>query len=188
MKFADAKKAALKRIASDEFLKDREEEDPKMIKFIPTFLAMNKLNLLTFDSQGGHFTKGISVFSGKPYTQYERAYVLGFLPEVQAEAFLRIMALETDKNAIFVPTCSDFDSPRKFDVPLTVTKEQGKLEVHRAMSVAIPPSYFDFILKQMKLNKSEKVVMIFCWDPIWNRLASNKNGLFTDVIRVLKMK
>jgi hypothetical protein len=60
-----------------------------MIKFIPLFLEMNRLNFLTRDSQGGHFRKGISALSGKPYTEFERAYVIGFIPEKQAEAFIR---------------------------------------------------------------------------------------------------
>lgn len=188
MKFAEAKKAALDLIRSEEFRKNREEEDPRMIKFIPTFLEMNRLNFLTHDSQGGHFRKGISALSGKPYTEFERAYVSGFLPEKQAEAFIRNMALHTDKNAIFIPTCDDPDIPRKLDIPLTIVKSEGKMEVQTHMSTVIPVSHFDFMKKLAKLNKSEKVVMILCWDPLWNRLASKRDGLFTDVIRALKMK
>lgn len=188
MKFADAKMAALQRIASDEFKKDREEEDSRMIKFIPTFLEMNRLNFLTNDSQAGHFRKGISVFSGKPYTESERAYVIGFMPEKQAEAFILNMALHTDKNAIVVAACDNWDASRKLDVPLTITRSEGKMDVQTHMSTTVPTSHFEFEKKLAKLNKSENVVMMFCWDPIWNRLASNKNGLFTDVIRVLKMK
>lgn len=187
MKFAEAKKEALKRIASEKFKAEIQEEDPRMVKFIPTFLEFNKLNFLSTNSQAGHHDKGISVFSGKPYTFSERAYLEGFMLEKDAEDFIKNMGLYTDKCAIFLPHCENIDIPRKLDIPLTITEEEGKVTIHTHMSTAIPTSHFEFMKKLSKLNNSEKVVMIFCWDPVLNRLASGKKGLFTDVIRVLKM-
>lgn len=187
MKFQEAKKHTLQTLSSEAFRKDIQEEDPKMVKFIPTFLEINRLDFLTTNSQAGHYQKGKSVFTGKPYTSSERAYLEGFLPEAKAEQFIKNMALHTDKNAIYVPSCSSLDIPRKLDIPLTITESEGKQEIHTHMSTAVPTSLTDMLRKQLKLNKSEKVVYIFCWDNMWNRPASKKNGLFSEVIRILKM-
>ena len=35
-------------------------------------------------------------------------------------------------------------------------------------------------------NKNDKIVLILCWDTKWNRNASSVNGLFTDVLKILK--
>jgi hypothetical protein len=53
------------------------------------------------------------------------------------------------------------------------------------MSTALPNGVFESYKKFLKINKSEKVVYLFCWDTQWNRLASNNNGLFKDMIKVL---
>ena len=39
--------------------------------------------------------------------------------------------------------------------------------------------------KEIKLNKSEKVVLILCYDPKLNRDAKNKDGLFREVLKSL---
>lgn len=158
-----------------------------MLRFLPRFLEINQLDFLTTNSQAGHAQKGTSAITGKPYTSSERAYLEGFLPEAKAEQFIKNMALHTDKNAIFVPSCTSFDIPSNLDIPLTITESEGKQKINTHMSTAVPTSHTDMLRKQLKLNKSEKVFYIFCWDPMWNRLASNKNGLFSDVIRILKM-
>jgi hypothetical protein len=54
------------------------------------------------------------------------------------------------------------------------------------MSLAIPQEHMNFLLKQAKLNKSEPVVFVYCFDPKWNRYSSNKNGLFTTILTALK--
>ena len=188
MKFVEAIKEARKKLSSDEFKNRIKEEDSKMVKFIPTFLELNKLGFLSTNSQAGHYKKGKSSYhTGKPYTVSERAYLEGFLPQKVAEKFITNMGLHTDKVAIFLPHCEKVDIPPSLDVPLTILESEGKTTVATHTSTAIPTSFFEINRKEWKLNKSENVVMVFCWDPKWNRLASNKNGLFTDVIRILKM-
>jgi hypothetical protein len=54
------------------------------------------------------------------------------------------------------------------------------------ISAAIPQRAEDMFRKAVRLNKSEKVVYILCWDPEWNRLASNRDGLFRDVLKYLQ--
>ena len=53
------------------------------------------------------------------------------------------------------------------------------------MSVALPTAAGDHFKKMLNLNKTEKVVFIFCFDTKWCRLASGKNGLFTDISKNL---
>jgi len=97
------------------------------------------------------------------------------------------MATKTDKNAIFIPVCEgSMDIPGKLDIPLTLTRSQGNTEIHTHMSSALPKETADFFRKQFHLDKSVKAVLIFCWAPMWNRLASRKNGLFIDVLKCLK--
>jgi hypothetical protein len=54
------------------------------------------------------------------------------------------------------------------------------------MSTALPANVWDFYRKEAHIDKSEKVVYVFCWDPLWNRGAAGAKGLFTEVLKVLK--
>jgi hypothetical protein len=45
---------------------------------------------------------------------------------------------------------------------------------------------WEFFRKEANINKTEKIVYVFCWDTKWNRDASNKTGLFTDVYKILR--
>ena len=103
--------------------------------------------------------------------------------EKDAADFIKNMGINTDKNAIFIPIVSDDTQiPSVLDIPLTIQKKGKGFEVATHMPVVLPKSQSDFFKKQKKLNVSEKVVYIFCWDPIWNR----KGDLFKDVLAVLK--
>ena len=94
--------------------------------------------------------------------------------------FLKRMNIETDKNAIYV---SINEKESLFNIPLTIQNE-NKWEVVTHMSTTIPLRVWDQERKYLNLNKD--VVYIFCWDPKWNRNASTKTGLFTDVLKILK--
>ena len=54
------------------------------------------------------------------------------------------------------------------------------------MSTIIPKSLLDIYKKEIKINKSEKVILLLCFDPKFNRDAKKKDGLFIDVIKSLK--
>jgi len=181
MKFKEAIKRAVDMFDNDkEFLERITVEDPTMVKHLPILKQINQLGFLTYGSQAGLRKKG------KDYEIHERAYVEGFMQEKEAGEFIKKMAFHTDKNAIFVPTCcDDVIVPPSLDIPLTTTKKNGKISVDTHMSTAIPKSVEDMFRKRVKLNKTEKAVYIFCWDPEFNRMASGKNGLFRDVLRYL---
>jgi hypothetical protein len=78
---------------------------------------------------------------------------------------------------------NSFNIPIKFDIPLTIDNNNN---VATHMSTIIPKSLDDMYKKEIKINKSEKVVIIFCYNPKFNRNAINKDGLFVEVLKTLK--
>jgi hypothetical protein len=180
MKFTDAQKAAVAMFSSPEFLDRIKEEDDTMLKHMKLLQDINRAGLLTTNSQAGNTTRG------KGYVITERAYIDGFMPEATAEKFIKEMNIHTDKVAVYVPYCEDsIHIPSSLDVPLTTTRKNGQITVHTHMSLALPQSTWNFFRKQVKLNKSEKAVYVFCYDTKWSRNASGPRGLFTEVLRTL---
>lgn len=187
----DSIKASVKLLSSPEFLQRVKEEDERMVAHLDILRKINQKGFLTVNSQAGIRSTGRSQIDGpdfgKPYETNERAYLLGFMLEAEAAEFLKKMSLSTDKNAIFVPFCDDsIYIPRELDIPLTVSKvgaNKEKIVTH--MSIALPESVWNSYRKQARINKSEKVVFLLCWDTKWNRNASSSHGLFTDVLKML---
>ena len=187
MKFKDAQAKAVKMFSSHEFIQRIQEEDSSMLKHLHILQEINAHGYLTNESQAGRKSSGISVFDGKQYETSERAFVSGFMQETTAVEFIKQMNTTTDKNAMFVTHCEDsLYLPSSLDIPVTITKKGGKTEVNTHMSSALPQSVWHSWRKQVHLNKTEKIVCIVCWDPLWNRNASGRNGLFSDVLHVLK--
>jgi len=187
MKFDKALETSIKLLGSTEFKERANEEDPTMIKHFPILQQINRQGFLTTNSQAGRYHKGKHYQTGKPYEISERAYIDGFLHESKVEEFIKQMALKTDKIAVYIPSCSTLNIPSKYDVPLTVTTTDGKTTVTTHMSLAIPTDVLDFFKKEAHINKSERVAYIFAWDPMWNRDASGKKGLFTEVLQILRI-
>ena len=169
---------------SPEFIERIRDEDSTMLKHLPLLQKINQYGFITTESQAGNHKKGISKADGKPYELSERAYLSGFMMEDDAALFIKNMSLYTDKNAMYIPTC-DADISSSLDIPLTITRRKNGVTVETHMSPALPKDASDFFKKMAHLNKSEKVVFIFCWDPMWNRRASGRNGLFTEVYKRL---
>jgi len=166
MKFNAAQKKAIIKFDDPEFIKNIKEEDPTMVKH---------LNILKKINENGYLTKNSQ--AGRKSNEYERAYIQGFMMKKDAIEFLKRMNIETDKNAIYV---SINEKEPLFNIPLTI--QLNKVVTH--MSTTIPLRVWDQERKYLNLNKD--VVYIFCWDPKWNRNASTKTGLFTDVLKILK--
>lgn len=183
MKFKDAKRAAVQMMSSEDFLERIKDEDPTMLKHITTLRAINTHGFITIESQAGRFSKGAKSFrTGKPYEISERAYLSGFMEEGAAAEFIRNMGLKTDKCAAMIPHCKGLDIPSALDIPLTITKSAGETVVNTHVSMALPTDVYSMYLKQAHINKTEKVVFVFCWDTHWNRNASGPHGLFKDVL------
>ena len=184
MKFREACAAAVANLGEESFAAKIKEEDPSMVKYLPLLQKINKAGFLTTNSQAGHRSKGKQYQTGKPYELIERAYLEGFMLEADAAKFIKAMGIETDKNAIFRPVGASADLP-ELDIPLTLVKRDSGISVETHSTVGLPQEWSDSFKKMVHLNKSEKVVFIFCWDTQWGRAAAGKNGLFTNVLQCL---
>jgi len=175
MKFKDAQTYAIHKFDTDEFLNDIKEEDDTMLKHLPLLKKMNEKGFITHNSQAG------SKYIGKAGVTEERAFINGFMPYKQAVLFLKNMNLYTDKSAVNVYIS---DNPNflnsELNIPLTIYNKT-KVETH--MPLYLPIITINLLKKQHKINRNEDVLYVFCWDPIWNRDASQKDGLFTDVFK-----
>jgi hypothetical protein len=170
MKFNAAQKKAVSMFDNPEFIANIKEEDPTMVKHLDILKKINQYGYLTKNSQ-----------AGRKSNEYERAYIQGFMMKKDANEFLKRMNIETDKNAIYV---SINEKEPIFNIPLTIQNKNNKWEVVTHMSTTVPLRIWN--QERKYLNLDANIVYIFCWDPKWNRNASNKNGLFTDVLNVLK--
>lgn len=168
MKFNAAQKKAVSMFDNPEFIANIKEEDPTMVKHLDILKKINENGYLTKNSQAGRKTKN----------ENERAYIQGFMMKKNAIEFLKRMNIETDKNAIYV---SINEKEPIFNIPLTI---ENKWEVVTHMSTTLPVRIWN--QERKYLNLDANIVYIFCWDPKWNRNASSKNGLFIDVLNVLK--
>ncbi len=182
MKFKDAQMMSIHKFDTDDFLTRIKEEDETMLQHLPILKRMNEKGFITTGSQAGRKSKGLN----KPYVMEERAFVEGFMPYKKAVNFLKNMNLYTDKNAtnIFISNNPKF-LKSELDIPLTITTQNNKTNINTHMSLSLPIHILNSYKKRNMINLSENVLYVFCWDPIWNRNASNVDGLFTDVLRNL---
>lgn len=186
MKFLDAAKKTAAMLGSAEFREEQAKEDPRMISQLSILQEINRHRFLTDESQSGIHRRGISKLDGKSYEMSERAFISGFMLEADAIKFLKAFNM-TDKNATYIPFCSDeVRLPPSLDMPVTIIKKGGKTEVVTHTPLTYPKSHWEFLRKNAHINKSEPIVAIYCWDSNWNRLASGKKGLFTEVLETLK--
>lgn len=169
MKFKAAQKKAVDKFENPEFIENIKEEDSTMVKYLGILKEINECGFLTTNSQTGRKTPII----------YEKAYILGFMLKKDAVKFIKTMSIETDKNALYV-SISNIDADPTLDIPLTIEKQ--KVITH--MSTSVPRRIWENERKQLDLD--DDIIYIFCWDPKWNRTASSKMGLFTDVLKILK--
>jgi hypothetical protein len=187
MKFKEALQKSVKFLSSPEFIQRVKEEDENMVQHLKDLKEINVHGFLTTNSQGGHKSSGKSVIDGKHYETSERAYLVGFMLEKEAAAFIQKSSRLIDKIIVFVPYCDDnVYIPSSLDIPLTITKKGKETSVDTHTSSVLPSSVWHSFRKQSHINKSEKVVFIQCYDTKWNRNASSPSGLFTDVLRILK--
>ena len=187
MKFKEAQQYSMEYLSSPSFIERVKEEDPSMLEYLPILRQINKAGMITFNSQAGNKRKGISVLNHKPYVEIERAYLYGWMPESLAEKFILHLGVETDKQAVVVPMVPEgFEDKGKLNIPFTIVIQDGKIENQTHGGYAMNESTWNMLRKESRISKSEKPVMIQCWDPKWNRKASRADGLFSDVLKVLR--
>lgn len=179
MEFNDALQNSVKLFSNPEFIKDI-EEDRTMLKYLPILKKMNELGFLTIESQAGKKVK--------KYNIIEKAYVKGFMKKQNAEKFIKYLNIYKDKIAFIIyPVDNNIDIPPIFDIPLTITKNKNSITIDTHISTIIPKSVFNMYLKETKISNKEDVVLIFCYDNKWNRLADKPDGLFTEILQALKL-
>ena len=187
MKFKKALKKAVAKFDDEDFLNERREEDPTMLKHMPQLQEINRHGYLTTNSQAGRRARGKHYQTGRPYEIHERAYISGFMQKKLAEKFIKQMGITTDKCVVYLPECDNkVGHEPQLDLPLTVSHYDGKINVDTHHTMAMITEYYDLDLEYVELDKSKNVVHIFCVDLKWNRLASGKNGLFTQVLDTLE--
>lgn len=178
MKFKAAQKKAVDKFENPEFIENIKEEDSTMVKHLAILKEINECGFLTTNSQAGRKTSTI----------YERAYITGFMLKKDAIKFIKTMNIETDK-VVISPSWTIFADP-KLDIPLTIEKDKKEIwEVITHISTSIPGTFLYKERKQLYLDEKRRdinMIYIFCFHPKWNRNASSKNGLFTDVLKLLK--
>ena len=165
MKFEQVKENRVKMFDTPDFIKRIKDEDNRMVKYLEILKEINLYGFITLESQAGQAKKT------KNYVYNEKAYIIGFIEESKAEKFIKYLSLNSDKVAFIIYVVDDsYDIPARYDIPLTT--ENDKVITH--MSTIIPQSLFDMYRKEIKINKSEKIVLIECLDPIFNRDAKKK--------------
>jgi len=183
MIFKDAQSNAVLKFKSPEFITKISSEDSSMVEHLDILQKINKNGFITIESQAG---KKI-INSKKKFEIHERSYLQGFMLETDAIKFIKNINIFTDKVAVNIPLCEN--SVRlipSLDIPLTITKRDDNIIINTHTSMALPKNVWDMYIKEVKLNKNEKVVLLMCWDIKWNRNASSLTGLFTDVLNILE--
>ena len=100
--FERARKVAIRVMQLPMWQKSIGEEDPLMVAHIPQLARINKLGMITINSQAGNVRHVKSLRTGKQATIAERAYCYGFVPADAADKILRWMWTHTDKYAVKV--------------------------------------------------------------------------------------
>jgi len=185
MKFNDAKLKAVEKFESSKFIQRIHEEDPIMLKHLSILKDINKYGLITTNSQAGYKRKSTNTNTIQ-YEICERAFITGFMLKKDASKFIKNVNILTDKNAVYVPkTDNNVKLPSSLDIPLTITKKNLIIDITTHTSLAYPKSQMEIELKSVNLDDNN-CVFIICWDTKWNRNASSKTGLFTDVLKILQ--
>jgi hypothetical protein len=117
----------------------------------------------------------------KKNTIHERAYVTGIMLESVAEKFITYMSLYTDKTVLCTPISYWI---RPMGVPVQV--ETKKMNVTKELYTELPEELFEEWCEEVGVSVSEPVVFLTCWDPLWNRNASEPLGLFYQIHGILK--
>ena len=109
-----------------------------MVAHIPQLVRINKLGMITTQSQSGVVRHYTSVRTGKPTTMAERAFCYGFVPQSAAGKILRWMWAHTDKYAVQVYIGADANPD--FALLGVTTQDGGETWVTKVQPCG-PPSY-----------------------------------------------
>jgi len=168
------------------------------ISSIPILQKIVKEGMITENSQEGTISKSFNKESKMFYKIKERAYLSGFMKHAKSFKFVDWINTYTDKVA-FIPAIvpKNIDtSIRKNTTSIAVTigtSSKTQISENNYTKETSMPQYLDEetfhnIKKNSNIKKDENVYLICIFDPKYGRLASSKDGLYSDVLKALKIK
>ena len=204
--FERARKVALRVMRMPMWQKGIGEEDPLMVAHIPQLARINKLGMITINSQAGNVRYFKSAKTGKRGTVAERAYCIGFVPADTADKILRWMWAHTDKYAVKAYIGDDEKLPDFARIGVT-TQDGGETWV-TTVNPAGPPEFRNLNYpsaghwnewtreERARACKAfgpylaspvpESAVCLLFVDMTIGRLASAPSGLFSEIERCLR--
>ena len=207
--FERAKRVALRMMRTRMWQKAIGEEDPMMVTHFPQLARINKLGMITINSQAGHVTHYKSVQTGKLATMAERAYCEGFVRPHEADEILRWMWAHTDKYAVKMQVGDDavddkvFADVGKFGVTTTdggatwvTTVRPSGPAVLRTLNYEGPIWESGTREERARARKvigpslvhpiPDNAVCLLFVDMTIGRIASAPSGLFSELERCLR--
>ena len=159
-----------------------------MKELIPTLKEINRLGLLTIESQPGKHVNYKHFLTNEDVEYSEKAFIAGFMQEELAEKFIQYFNINTDKFAMAITIAgNEVDMSVKLDFPMRIIKNKFQLttEVHKHMSTSVPVDWFMVKRSHLFISPRENLVYLYCFDNKWNRLGNAEDGLFTDVLKAM---
>ena len=204
--FERARKVALRVMRMPMWQKEIGEEDPLMVAHIPQLVRINKLGMITINSQAGNVRYSKSLRTGKQATIAERAYCYSFVPADAADKILRWMWTHTDKYAVKV-YIGDDEKLQDFARIGVTTQDGGETWVTK-VNPAGPPDFRKLNYpsagmwnewtreERARARKAigpylespipESAVCLLFVDMTIGRLASAPSGLFSEIERCMR--
>ena len=201
--FERAQRVAVRAMRTRMWQKAIGEEDPMMVAHIPQLVRINKLGMITIQSQSGVVRHYKSVRTGERRTMAERAFCYGFVRESAAGKILRWMWAHTDKYAVQVYIGADANPD--FALLGVTTQDGGETWVTKVQPCG-PPSYRtenyppsaiwegatreDRARARKEIGPAhpvpESAVCLLFVDMTIGRIASAPSGLFSELERCLR--
>jgi hypothetical protein len=193
MRFSTKQKKTIEYLKSKEF---KEQSDTQhTIKSLPYILKINEYGLITTGTQEGLIISGYNKESKQYYRIEERAQVEGIMKTPMAFKFISMFNEKYDKIAFIrhIDYSKDFlkkieKGERVSTIPITIsgsasTKDGIKeLRYDSSIPISLPYEYLSEDFKKI----SEDVSQVIIIDPKYGRPASSKNGIYHDILSVLK--
>ena len=208
--FGRAQRASLRMMRTRMWKKAMAEEDPLMVAHFPQLARINKLGMITINSQAGHVKHYKSAQTGKLGTRAERAYCQGFVRPHEADEILRWMWAHTDKYAVKMQVGDDavdkkvFADVGKFGVTtrdggstwITTARPSGPAllrtwnypseEIWNASTTEDRAQARRAIGRNLADPIPDSAVCLLLVDMTIGRIASAPTGLFSEVERCLR--
>lgn len=197
-KFKQAQNKIVTFLGSREF---KEQEDAQSTQSsVPILQQIIKLGYITDNSQEGVVNNGYNNETKKYFREEERAYVSGFMQSEKARKFIEWINTYTEKVALIV-----FNEPSEEFYNLFISDayipsiaqtisgtskspiiHNNEMHIYSKAMTVLPSRLIEFQKEQVYLNGINQVEYIYCFDPVYGRLATSNKGLYNDVLNALE--